>query len=457
MQRPTIAIPPTIPSDQLYTSDYTRIQKVTKTLMSEKIVIPYEGGENVMEPNRLTGLKTPVDDDDAANYAYAFNVAGSGYPGLPVQSVQYKVNAGTFGGSSDLMFNPITNVLTSKIMKVGDIEMEGQTISGLDLPINPQDVANKQYIESRIQINQFVNSTDSGILYTAAQVSNALVVRELSSDTDVIDQLPSAASIISHTGGTVDATFTFSIKNNSPPTNFNSVIRIIAEPIDDGGSLGEGMTMMKNTTQNIYPGYQMTAMIRVTSPTTVEFVVLNNMRSLINENFNYRYNKSLANINVVQCKDFYSEYVPYDTDTDFPIVEQTQITSGVYAYVLPLSMVFNRYIYLAANTVDGTGVGSNRISITNLLSGMDYHALRGTSMMFSVINPSTSSFPAVFSTSLSNWNENITLDNTVNTYSIPAGKLGQFIIVWSTPDNVNTVPNGILQLVGIMDSSYYPI
>lgn len=87
---------------------------------------------------KVTGLDPPVDPTDATNKAYVDSVAG-GPPGLPEGSIQFN-NSGIFTGDSDFLYEPSSNTIT----------MTGGTLTGLLLPINLSDAANKEYVDSAI-------------------------------------------------------------------------------------------------------------------------------------------------------------------------------------------------------------------------------------------------------------------------------------------------------------------
>jgi hypothetical protein len=126
----------------------------------------------IFPPNAGT-LNQVLTTDGSGTLSWS-TVSSSTAPGLPAQSLQFNSNpAGTFTGSSNLTYNQGTSTITLN----GNIDLtalnstinftgNAGTITGLAIPVNSQDAANKSYVDSAI-------SSAPGLPFTSIQFNNS--------------------------------------------------------------------------------------------------------------------------------------------------------------------------------------------------------------------------------------------------------------------------------------------
>jgi hypothetical protein len=95
---------------------------------------------------------------------------------VPVNAVQYN-NAGTFDGSSDLVFDSLTNTLTANKISNGIVTIESNTISGLTDPISGQQAATKNYVDNYTSLTITTVDTIGATTYSAASMINGIIYR----------------------------------------------------------------------------------------------------------------------------------------------------------------------------------------------------------------------------------------------------------------------------------------
>jgi hypothetical protein len=265
-------------------------------------------------------------------------------------------------------------------------------------------------------------------------MANGIIERNITGHNGtIVDIVADAADIIA-LGGQVGSTYTFILKNTS--TDFTSIIQI-----NSITSMGTNVTLKTNT-QNIFPGYQYTAQIKIVSLTEVELITLNNNISLINQYFNYRFEKSILNLGFLQCHD-------YMLETALPGFPLTigEFYPGEYSISVSPSEGLNNCV-LTSQVITGNlpndPVDNNRVTISD-----SYPANFVGSFEFYLANPSASAFPLVFDFTKLDFSIRYTQD-PYSIYSIPPGSTGWFLVTW----DYNLFPGlaGHVYTLGIFDT-----
>lgn len=244
---------PTIPSSTKFTSNRTRILKVTDTLETHELksqnpLVP--GSFVTMKDGYLSGLNDPVLDHQGATYGYLLQHGSSGNPGDPLNSIQYN-NGGMFTGSPTLLFNKDTSVLTANSIGVDSLKIASNTITGLVEPVSNDQAATKDYVNKLARTTITEIPTSGSVTYDASELIGGFIYRNNQSSSKITDSLPSAAQIIAETGGSVGNVYTIRIRNVS--SNYDSIVSF---------DVGSGITPSAN--YNIYAGYQYTGLLRIT-------------------------------------------------------------------------------------------------------------------------------------------------------------------------------------------------
>lgn len=192
----------------------------------------------------IINLQPPVSSQDAVTKGL---VDGLASVAPPVNSVQY--NNLTFAGSSNLTFVPNIFTVNGNI-DVGNISIIGGTISGLNEPTTPSQIATKAYVDDSTSslTNTYIQS-DTGVTYTPAQMINGIIMRNLQTlgvaNVSLVDTTPSATSFISYLpNATVNYSTTFKLMNNIP--------NVISDSIYQGKD-GFTLTVTPGTGVTFYP------------------------------------------------------------------------------------------------------------------------------------------------------------------------------------------------------------
>ncbi len=429
-----IAIPPTIPPDNQFTTNSTRLQKILETLTANSISVsknpPADTEFSVLSNGSLSNVYDPVDPQDAATLAYVLANAGGGIPGGSQNNVQFN-DGGVFGGSSDLTYDG--NALTMKSLDNGSVIVGNGTVNNLPIPTASDQAATKGYAESGFNITRTTNNTVGPVNYTASEVVNGIITRNITGGSVITDNLPTAAELIALVGDTIGTTFQFHIYNSS--TDFDSIVRI------DDSSMGTDVTLEGNP-QNIYPGYQYYAIGKVTSATEIELIVMNNNRIMINDSFNYRVQKTYAFVNNIQCTDYNVVQTNPYSDV-ISVTEYSQTNFG--RSIKPNDLIEQR----ALITIDCTGTAANSTDTTNnrivLQDGWLLPNFNPGYWDFYITNPSTSTESIVFDETKDDFGD-YNLNFSQNIYSIPPGKTGWYMVTWN-----NSTNSGYLYSLGIFD------
>lgn len=248
---------PTIPSSSNFSSNFTRVLKVTSSILGNlfsSLNPTTPSVSTTLSGGSLSGLNDPTIASQGATYAYALTHGGAANPKGPFNSVQYN-NSGIFGGSANLLFNDTTNVLTANNISNGTVTISSNTISGLSNPTSGQEAATKNYVDNNTTLLITAINTSGSVVYPTTSVINGIIYRNNQTVGNVVDTLPTAAQIIIAYNAIVGTTLTFGIRNTS--TNYGSIVSFVG---------GTGMTT--GPVQNIFPGYQYNATMIVTNVTS---------------------------------------------------------------------------------------------------------------------------------------------------------------------------------------------
>jgi hypothetical protein len=158
----------------------------------------------------ITGLATPTNPLDAVNKSYVDNITFS--PGLPAQSIQFNSSpAGNLVGSSDLIYDEGSNMLTLGGNSIINFSSNTGIITGIVNPTSNLDVANKQYVDSAISSAPglpftSVQFNDSGLLggssnFTWNNGTNTITVNGLINNTGTTNATSTTTGTITTAGG----------------------------------------------------------------------------------------------------------------------------------------------------------------------------------------------------------------------------------------------------------------
>jgi hypothetical protein len=312
---------PTIPSSTNFLSNFTRLLKVTDNLRGDLFSSPNPTIPNTnttLSGGILANLNNPILNSQGATYAYAQAGGGSGNPGGPIKSIQYN-NSGSFGGSSTLTFDKITNTLTLNKLSNGTVLLGSGTISGLIDPTTGQEAATKKYVDNFGGLTITSINTVGPTTYNALDLVNGIIYRDTQTSGTTTDILPTAAQIIAASGGIVGTTLKFSIKNvNSDYTN---VITF---------TVGTGITF--GNSQNIFAGYQYNGIMIINNVTSgleaITLYTINNGRTN-NVNWETEIGGLASIVKTVRIKDFYAIFNNTSNVTSSPILSTSNVSGKI--------------------------------------------------------------------------------------------------------------------------------
>ncbi len=419
---------PTIPSSSNFSSNFTRILKVTETIEGNSFSSPNPATPDTnteLSAGILSNLNDPVLDSQGATYAYALAHGGTANPGGPINSVQYN-NSGAFGGTSNLLFDNMTNTLTANKISNGTVTIASNTISGLTDPVSGQQAATKNYVDNYTSLSVTTNNISGSTTYTSASIVNGIVYRDNQTSSTIIDTLPTAAQIITEADAIIGTTLTFGIRNTS--SDYKSVVTF---------ATGTGITLV--APQNIFAGYEFNAFMIITNITPgFEAITIYPISNAITNTDNWVSELGgLATIvNVINITDF------------FPIFNlPSEATS-----IISAANVSDKIVYLSPVVAQGISIDKpdsfmGVLTGSNFISGPFIWSTGGTD--FYIINESA--IPGA----------DLILDGLVGTISwtmdpnsnliIPAGYTGWFMValtVTNYPD-VTSMTSARIYTLGI--------
>ncbi len=425
---------PLIPLSSNFSSNFTRILKVTETIEGNSFSSPNSATPNintVLSGGTLSNLNNPILDSQGATYAYALSHGGTTNPGGPVNAVQYN-NSGAFGGTSNLLFDKLTNTLTANKISNGTVTIASGTISGLTDPITGQQAATKNYVDNSTSLLITNNNISGSTTYSAVSIINGIIYRNNQTSSTVTDILPTAAHIIAAAGADVGTVLTFGIRNTS--SDYKSVVTFTA---------GTGITI--STQQNIFSGYQYNAVIIVTNITLgSEALTIYLLGNAITNTLNWQ--QEIGGLTTIVKVINVTDFMPiFNTPTNLTVVHK--ISAGD---------VQNKVIYLSP-TIAG-GVSMNKpdgfmgvLTGSNFITGPFIWSTGG--MDFYIINESATLGADLTLSGIGGTIE-WTLDPNSN-LTIPAGYTGWFIValtVTNYPD-VTSMTSARIYTLGIFENT----
>jgi hypothetical protein len=249
----------TIPMSSTYDNNFT-----TKAYTSELIAESLTDGISTFSGGTIVDLIPPTNLQDAVTKAF---VDGLVTVAPPVNSVQF--NNLVFAGSSNLTFIPNTLTVNGTITDSSGVSITGGIISGLNDPIASDQIATKNYVDSSSSTttNNYIKS-DIGVTYTAAQMINGIILRNLATDNtfgvSLTDTTATAAQLVAFVpSASVGYAAKFKIMNDNPDANGATVegrdsFALSINP-------GTGVTFYPNNTFTIRRGYMLDAFIQFTN------------------------------------------------------------------------------------------------------------------------------------------------------------------------------------------------
>jgi len=250
---PILALPPTISDSTNFATNFTRLLKIDDEITSNSIT----DGFATLSGGHLVGLNNPVMPQDGATKDYVDNDTSFGTAAPPPDAVQFN-NNGLFGGSSNMLFNKITNTLTINALSDSVATIGSGTINNMVNPTMPQDATTKNYSDQVFSLTLNTYNSASGLIYNGSDMINTVISRNLPSGTGfIVDKTAQAADIVAAATiagyyPVVGMTFIFCIKNIS--TDYSNIIQLEQDNLATVSFGGD-------SPQNIYAGYQLTTTV----------------------------------------------------------------------------------------------------------------------------------------------------------------------------------------------------
>ena len=429
---------PTIPSSTNFLSNFTRILKVTESIEGNSFSSPNPATPNInttLSGGTLSNLNNPVLDSQGATYAYAEAHGGTGNPGGPAKSIQYN-NAGVFDGSSYLTFDKTTNTLMANNISNGTVTIGSGTISGLSNPTSGQQAATKNYVDNNTALTITTVNTVGATTYSAANIVNGIIYRNTQTSGTTTDSLPTAAQIVAASNASVGTTLTFSIKNIS--ADYTNIVTFTP---------GAGITV--GSSQNIFAGYQYSAIMIVTNVTlgSEALTIYTVSNSITNTtNWDIVIGALATIVKVVRVTDFMALFnVPTDiTSITTPVIYNSNVSKRI-VYVNPTTVGNNIILMDKPDAFMGVIPSSNFIigPFIWTTGGMDFYVINESSTVGAnlVLQGTTGNIP---------W----TIDPNSN-MKIPPGYTGWFMVALTVTDypEISSLTSARIYTLGIFPSS----
>jgi len=224
------------------TTDVMKVDTLYSNIITDGIA--------TIENGFISNLIEPTNDNQIATKFYVDNSGGGGGATGPVNSLQYNVG-GVFAGSANLTLSniglPNATMNLNGTLTNGTLTMSGSQISGLVNPTNPQEAANKNYVDSSLN-SLGVITINIGLptTYTPAQIYNNIINFTNNNNFFLIcaaDSLPTGPDMSAYLGSefqlgkTWKTIFRAPFTDPSIPLQTNAFVRFIAGQPSDGNQI----------------------------------------------------------------------------------------------------------------------------------------------------------------------------------------------------------------------------
>lgn len=403
----------TIGQSTVYNDNFTNRTHTSK-LIGESItdgVATFSGGT-------ITNLVNPTNLQDAVTKGFVDRLYGVA---PPLNSVQF--NNLTFDGSANLTFVPDTLNVNGIIEDGSGITITAGVISGLADPVEDDQIATKNYVDlsSSSTTNNYIQS-DTAVTYTAEQMINGIILRNLATDNDfgisLTDTTATAAELVAFVPtASVGYVAKFKICNNHPDANGttieardNFVLRI---------NPGAGVTFFPSDPFELRRSYMLDAYIRFTNIVTPAVTIIINSCVFAGSSFYLSPTTELLVLpGVVDYINYNAAYI--EDNVIWNLTDNTYVTSN-YSYTT--ADIKNQLIVRnpAGNASDTFGFNISPRYLNQIITIQNISAflvdISGQTNIWNLI-PNPISIPAGYQTTLSTTLETPDLTSAGSNYDI---------------------------------------
>jgi hypothetical protein len=189
-----------------------------------------------IEDGFISNLIEPVNDNQIATKYYVDHNSGGGGAAGPNNSVQYN-SAGIAAGSANLTISnpgqPSATLTINGTLTNGTITMAGSQISGLATPVNPQDAANKNYVDNsfnNLEVIAIQLEQATSYSFTPANVYNKIINLTMNNnylDFCPLDTIPTAADMKTYLGSSFQVGKTWTTIFRAPQNSTRVFARFV--------------------------------------------------------------------------------------------------------------------------------------------------------------------------------------------------------------------------------------